>query len=122
MQEQPITLKYNRLLHNRSAENSVVACTCTNHVLYVAVMRDVLHLKCLVLCICTPISWSAVTSAMLAGGKSQLLEKALSAAVIRTWELPSAVHTFFPRNSQDLSLYFGPKSLLSSGDFRWNQS
>lgn len=69
----------------RSAENSMVACTCTNHILYIAVMQGMVHLKCFVLYICTPLSWTAAASATLAGGKSQLLEKALSAGVTRTW-------------------------------------
>lgn len=88
---------------------------CTNHILYIAVMQGIVQLKCLVLYICPTLSWTAATSAMLAGGKSQSLEKALSVvlwAVTRTCELSSAVHSFFPVIHQDLSLFWPQASTV----------
>lgn len=58
-----------------------------NHMLYIAVMQDILQFKCLVLFTCTLSGLTAATGATLAEGKSQLLEKAFSVvlrAVTRT--------------------------------------
>lgn len=58
-----------------------------NHMLYIAVMQDILQLRCFVLFMCTLFGLTAVTCATLVEGKSQLLEKAFSVvlwAVTRT--------------------------------------
>lgn len=58
---------------------------------------------------------NSCTCATFSGGGSLLLEEALSGllwAVPRTQVLFSAVHALFPVIHQDLSLYFGPSSLL----------
>lgn len=108
-----------RVIHNSQTPVTSLYQVCCVH----------LHRPCSV-CGCNAGHWTAQilhpvyvhtfhldspTCATFSGGKSLLLEKALSVLlwdVPRTWVLFSTVHAVFPVIHQDLSLYFGPNSLL----------